>query len=224
MVRLKQIERPDGPLRYLLFDVDGTLIETLADIAGSVNHALRRLGFPTRSIGEVNDFVGRGVEHLMRRSLGAGREDLLEKGLGFFREHYGEHCLDNSKLMPGAVACLEKFADRPLGVVSNKPERYVRRMLEGLGIDRYFRVVFGGDSVEEKKPSPLMVTEILKRLGVSREGGILVGDHTVDIETGRAAGVYTVAVLGGFASRAELEAASPDYLAENPPEVSRIFD
>ncbi|MFH1681782.1 MAG: HAD-IA family hydrolase, partial [Candidatus Eisenbacteria bacterium] len=166
---------------------------------------------------------GRGVQHLILQSVGEKKAGLIEKGLGLFREHYDAHCLDRSRLMPGARECLEHFAGRDLGVVSNKPERFVRRMLEGLGIGPHFRVVFGGDSVKEKKPSPLMVRAALAELCRAPRDGILVGDHPVDIETGRAASVYTVALLGGFATREEIEACAPDLLLENLPELVRRF-
>jgi phosphoglycolate phosphatase len=214
---------PDSPIRFLLFDLDGTLVETLTDIAGSVNHALVRLGLPPRSMSEVRAFVGRGVERLIARALGEEHAPLAGECLALFREHYGVHCLDNSRLLPGAREILEKFADRSMAVVSNKPERYVVRMLEGLDIARHFPVVFGGDSVEEKKPSPLMVRAALRRFDLDPTEGILVGDMPVDVETGRAAGVHTVSVLGGFADREELEAAGPDRIAENLYEVARLF-
>jgi phosphoglycolate phosphatase len=203
--------------------VDGTLIDTLADIAGSVNWMLEVLGLPARSHEEVRTFVGRGVEQLVLRSIGEGRTDLLDQGLSLFRDHYEVHCLDHSRLLPGAAECLETFADRDLGVVSNKTEHFVRRMLEALGALGRFRVVYGGDSLPERKPSPLMVRAALDVFGRSPGEGILVGDLPIDVETGRAAGVYTVALLGGFGTREELEASSPDLMIEDLWALRRLF-
>lgn len=210
--------------RFLLFDLDGTLVETLTDIACSVNHALIALGLPPHSLEGVRTFVGRGVEVLAERAVGPGNADKAESVLDLFRAHYDKHCLDNSMLFPGAMECLDRFRDRKLGVVSNKPERYVHLILRGLGIADRFAVVFGGDSVEEKKPSPLMVRLALQKMNLAPEEGILIGDMPVDIETGRAAGVYTVAVLGGFGSRAMLEEAEPDLLVESLHELPTKFE
>lgn len=210
-------------LRCVLFDVDGTLIDTLDDIAGSVNHMLRSLALPERSIEEVRTFVGRGVRQLILRSVGEDREELVPRALGLFSRHYEIHCLDRSRLMPGAAECLDRFAGRDLGIVSNKTEHFVRRMLDGLGIGERFRAVYGGDSVAERKPSPLMVRTALEALGRRPEEAILAGDLPVDVETGRAAGVFTVALVGGFGTRAELEAASPDLILDGLAELARRF-
>jgi len=220
--------RPTEPLRFLLFDLDGTLVDTLADIAGSVNHMLLRLGMAPLSLEDVRSYVGHGVERLIARSLGDGLEAEVERqraeeGLAIFREHYDAHCLDNSVLYPGAREMLDRFADRKLGIVSNKPERYVKRILEALDAEQYFGIALGGDSVEERKPSPLMVRTALGRFNLAPDEGILVGDMSVDVETGRAAGVFTVAVLGGFGSRRDLEASGPGHLAVNLYEAAWIF-
>jgi phosphoglycolate phosphatase len=211
------------PIAFVLFDVDGTLVDTIEDIAASVNHALRALGLPERSLEEVRTFVGRGVQHLILRAIGTENAEKADRLLDLFRAHYDMHCLDRSRLMPGARECLDRFEGRDLGVVSNKPERFVRRLLEGLGIASYFKVVFGGDSTAERKPSPLMVRAALETFGRLPNEGILAGDLPVDVETGRAAGVYTVALLGGFGTREELEASSPDLLLENLDELARRF-
>jgi len=220
---MKRKSSPDSPLRFLLFDLDGTLVETLTDIAESVNYAVRRLGLPERSREEVRSFVGRGVQHLLLQSVGEEREDLLEEGLRLFREHYDVHCLDHSTLLPGTKECLDFYADRDLAVVSNKPEVYVRRMLADLGIESYFSVVYGGDSLEERKPSPLMAVRAAEEFGHPRSAGVLVGDLPVDVETGRAAGVHTVAVLGGFGTREDLLASGPDTLIESLHDLPELF-
>ncbi len=163
------------------------------------------------------------MQQLVLRSLGEGRSDLLDRGLSLFRDHYEVHCLDRSRLLPGAAECLEAFADRDLGVVSNKTEHFVCRMLEALGVADRFRVVYGGDSLPERKPSPLMVRAALDLFGRAPGEGILVGDLPIDVETGRAAGVYTVALLGGFGTREELEASSPDLILDDLSAVRRRF-
>ncbi|MBN1824831.1 MAG: HAD-IA family hydrolase [Candidatus Eisenbacteria bacterium] len=215
--------RPEFPLEFLLFDLDGTLLDTLPDIAGSVNHTLRRLGRPTLSVPMIRSYVGRGLEVLLVRSLGDGDAELLEEAARIFRAHYDDHCLDFSRPRPGARELLDRFADRPMAVVSNKPERFIHRLLEAFDMDRRMSAVFGGDSVPEKKPSPLMVLLALERFGAAPDRGILVGDMPVDVETGRAAGVYTVAVTGGFAEREELEASAPDLLLEGLTDIPGLF-
>jgi phosphoglycolate phosphatase len=214
---------PVSPIRFLLFDLDGTLIETLADIAESVNYALGRLGLPARTREEVRSFVGRGVQHLLLRAVGEERANLLEEGLRLFREHYDVHCLDQSTLLPGARECLDYYDGRDLAVISNKPEVYVRRMLEALRIDPFFSIVFGGDSLEEKKPSPLMAIRAVETFGHPRRAGVLVGDLPVDVETGKAAGIHTVAVLGGFGTEEELVASDPDRIISTLHDLPKLY-
>jgi len=219
----EKIRRPESPLDYVLFDLDGTLLDTLPDIAASVNHTLRRLGRPALTVPVIRSYVGHGLEALMTRSLGDGGPERIDEGVRLFRAHYDDHCLDASRPREGALELVRHFAGRPLGVVSNKPERFVRRLLRAFDLEKSMDAVFGGDSVPEKKPDPLMVRLALERFGAAPERGILVGDMPVDVETGRAAGVYTVAVSGGFVDRADLEASGPDLLVDRLPEIAALF-
>lgn len=219
----ERAERPDKPLRFLLFDLDGTLVETLTDIAASVNHTMKTLGLPILSKEKVRSNVGKGVDHLMERSLGPRGAGHAEEGMRIFREHYREHCLDASHPLPGTMECLERFSDRRLAIASNKPEKYIHLILESFGMDRFFEMVFGGDTVEEMKPSPLMLHTALKSFRCRPSEGIMVGDMPVDIETGRAAGIFTVAVTSGFADRDQLEAQSPDMILDDLRQIEEFF-
>ncbi len=216
------IPRPINP-RGVFFDFDGTLAETLSDLAHSVNHTLRTLDRPERSFEEVRLFVGNGVRHLMQCSLGEEGRPLLTKALAIFEQFYDVHLLDHTVLLPGVRGCLDHFSDRSLAIISNKPAPFSIRIAEALGIRGDFPLVLGPEALDERKPAPFMLDKAMEHFELTPGECALVGDTPVDIETGRAAGVFTVAVLGGFRTREELEAASPDVIINDLTELSPLF-
>lgn len=220
---MSPIPPPPKPPRFLFFDFDGTLAETLTDLHLSVNHTLRELGLPGRSREEVRLFVGEGVHVLMRRSVGEEHLDLHAKSLEIFGAHYDDHLLDNTRLLPGVEECLETFRDADLAILSNKPEPFTRKIAGALGLAPRFPLILGPSSPEERKPRPWMMERALEHFGRSPGEGLLVGDTPVDVETGRNAGVHTVAVLGGFRTREELESSDPDRIVESLHELIRLY-
>ncbi len=214
---------PAFPLRFVLFDFDGTLAETLTDLYHGVNHTLGVLDLPERSRAEVRRFVGNGVRVLLERSLGEENGDLLDEAFPVFEKWYAEHLLDHTTLLPGVVECLDHFREADLAVVSNKQAGYTRRIAEALGIADRFGLILGPESLESRKPSPHMIHAALESFGRAPEEGILVGDTPVDVEAGRAAAVHTVAVSGGFRTREELEPHSPDVIVDSLHELIRLY-
>jgi phosphoglycolate phosphatase len=214
--------------RLFLFDLDGTLIDSRADIANSLNLALARMDLPPLHESCIADFVGEGVQKLIERSLLAttGREPestLTQKGIVLFREEYGNHLLDRTRLCPNVTQALDCLPWAKFAVVSNKPENLSRRILEGLGLARRFCIILGGDSTQNRKPDPeslLKAMNLCKALPVET---VMVGDSAVDIEAGKAAGVFTCGILGGFRPRGELEAAGCHLLIKNLLELSAYF-
>jgi phosphoglycolate phosphatase len=211
-------------IRLLLYDLDGTLIDSRLDISNSVNWTLQELGFTPLPVERVSDFVGNGVVNLMRKALeeiGARNDRLLERSIKLFRRRYGEHLLDQTRLYPSVRKVLEFFKDRKQAVLTNKPEAFSHTILRGLGIDSFFFKVVGGDQGFPKKPAPEPVLEILSAAGVSRGEAILVVDSATDVETGRNAGVKSVAVTYGFGRVEEIQKSQPDLILNDLEELTR---
>jgi phosphoglycolate phosphatase len=200
-----------------VFDLDGTLVDSLDDLHASVNHALGALGLPLRSRQEVHGYVGEGARVLMERAI-APRVHLLEPALAAWRAHYEVHCLDHTRPYPGVEALLAG-AGRALAVHTNKPGAMARKILAGLGLLPRFAAVIGGDEAP-RKPDPTGVREIMARVGAPPAETVFVGDSRVDAATALAAGVAFVAVTWGFASRAELAAAGATVFAERADELA----
>jgi len=207
--------------RLLIFDLDGTLIDSKKDIAVSLNHALQAEGFPTLSDQVIQDLVGRGARRLVKEAIGNPTDEQLGKVFLTFWNHYHEHCLDHTDLYPGVRELLERHRDLPMAVVTNKPELFSKKILEALDINRYFRWLIAGDTLATQKPDPKVFEPILKDLA-GPVHAIIVGDSDVDINCGKAAGFKTCAVTYGFRTRAELEEYEPDFMIDRLEELSEL--
>ncbi|BDG02006.1 HAD family hydrolase [Anaeromyxobacter oryzae] len=198
--------------RLAILDLDGTLVDSVDDLATSVNHALRAVGLPERGIPEIRSFVGEGARVLLERSVAphAGR---LEPALAAWWKHYEDHCLDRTRLYPGISALLDG-AGRVLAVHTNKPGALARKILAGLGVLERFTVVVGGDEAP-RKPDPAGVHAIRARVGASPAETVFVGDSAVDVATARAAGVSVVAVTWGLGAREALVRAGAAVLVDD---------
>lgn len=210
------------PVDLLIFDLDGTLIESKWDIAHSVNLTLADLGLPIRPLDEIFGFVGDGVKRLLRLAVGEEHEDRFEQALKVFRSHYLEHCLDRTVFYPGIEPMLRHFGDKEKAVATNKSIEYTRVILNGLGA-HHFPVVVGGDNGYGLKPEPGMLLHILKEVGASKERTVLVGDSTNDINGGHNAGIRVCAVGYGMGNREKMAASKPDWFIERPEELMELF-
>jgi len=199
-------------LRGVIFDLDGTLADTRADLADSVNAMLRRLALPEREDRVVWGFIGEGAERLIRRSLGPQHEERYPEAAPIWREEYARRLLDKTRVYDGIVEVLRGPPDLR-AVLTNKPGGFARQILQGLGIDGAFRAVLGGDE-GPRKPSPDGLLSLCQRLGVRPDEALMVGDSSVDIATARAAGLPVCAVLWGLGEAASL--ASADYISHTP--------
>ena len=208
-----QIHRPipSQHIRLLIFDLDGTLIDSRQDLANSVNSALRSLGRKELPSDEIASMVGDGAPALVRRALGdTVDEDLLRRGVESFLSYYREHKLDHTHLYAGIPEALERLQGAPpsrrvMSVLTNKPVNPSRAILNALGIGERFVSVYGGNSFETKKPDPLGISTILGETGVRPDQAVMIGDSAVDILTGRAAGTWTCGVTYGFAPHTLME-------------------
>jgi phosphoglycolate phosphatase len=202
--------------RAAIFDLDGTLIDSRLDLCLAVNHALRTVGLPERSLEEVTGFVGEGAVRLVSRAVG-GRDDLLQPALAAWWSFYGDHLLDNTVLYPGIAELLDA-ARIPLAVHTNKPGEPARRILEGLGVlDRFVGVV-GGDEAP-RKPDPTGTRRLLEELGIGAAEALYVGDSLIDLELARAVPMPVAAVSWGLVDVARLRAAAPERLVSHPSEI-----
>lgn len=186
-------------LRGFVFDLDGTLIDSKMDLVNSVNGMLRETGRAELPADLVSSYVGHGAPQLISSALGPqASEDQQAEALAIFMKQYGQRKLQETRAYPGVLEGLRGLAGYPLAVLSNKPTNLSREILEGLGMTRYFRTVYGGDSFEQKKPHPSGALAILKELELRPEEAAMVGDSDVDVETARNAGMLSVAVNYGF--------------------------
>lgn len=207
-------------IRAVLFDLDGTLIDSLDDLTDAVNYMMDSFGRRGFSRAEVRGFIGKGARNLVCRALVTDDPTEIESGLARFLEYNRQHIVDKSRLYPGVRETLEVLAGHgiSLAAVSNKNEALSRLVLEALGIDSFFRMICGADTFEEMKPSPLPLLRVLDRLAVSLEDAVMVGDSSNDIQAGIRAGMTTVACSWGYGEPEELLAA--DYLAASCPDVA----
>jgi phosphoglycolate phosphatase len=207
----------------LIFDLDGTLADTRADLTAAVNIALQRVNLPPLSTEQVCQYVGDGVHTLLSRALGPNHLDALEEGIGFFREFYGAHLLDQTRLYPGVRETLEHFQDKRKAIVTNKPLDFTLRILQGLDIDTQFEMVLGGDSTVERKPHPEPARKVLSATGVESQMAAVIGDSPSDIKMAKQAGIYSVAVTYGLRPVEELQAAGPNLLLDDVRELQRYL-
>ena len=206
-----------------MFDLDGTLANTGRDLADAVNHT--RAHFELEPLPEalVHTHVGRGVEHLLRHSLPEDSADHFAEVMRVFLARYEGHLLDTTILYPGVHEILDYFRGKRRVVVSNKIHRLTVAVLRGLGVDKQFDAILGGDSAAEKKPHPALIHDALNRFGILPTHALIVGDGDTDVEAGRRAGVITCGVTYGLGNKEGLIAAQPDVLIDDLAELSGYF-
>jgi phosphoglycolate phosphatase len=206
----------------LIFDLDGTLIDSRLDLAHSVNAARAHMGMPALANERVYSYVGNGAPVLIRRALGAqATEAEIQEALEFFLEHYREHALDYTTLYPGVEGSLGRLAaaGKRLAVLTNKPVKISRAIVDGLGVGSLFFQVYGGNSFEFKKPNPVGVEALMRETGIGRDRTMMVGDSSVDVETARNAGIRCCGVTYGFQPESLADPA-PDLLVDRMEELA----
>ncbi len=203
------------PVRALIFDLDGTLIDSKLDLIQAVNAMLTEMGRAKLSDEVISSYIGHGAPMLVSRALGGvAKEDELSRGLAFFLDYYEEHKLDNTCLYPEVTDTLAKLKERniAMAVLTNKPVKVSMRILEALGAAKYFQAIYGGNSFETKKPDPLGAKAILGEFRVLATDAMMVGDSEVDIQTARNAKMIATAVNYGFGIHDRAEHPADIYL------------
>jgi len=212
------------PPDVLLFDLDGTLVDSAADITSAANHAMVQIGREPLSEAIVRSYIGNGLAKLIERCLGDDQRD-HDRAVQAFRAYYRDHLTDQTRLYPGWLERLERWhRDRRMGVVSNKPSDFTRKLIDELGVARFFAALAGGDAYLEKKPSPVPILEVLRALDGSPARAIMIGDGDTDMRAGRAAGVPTCGVLWGYTSEAVLREAGADFVVRTLDELAALID
>jgi len=217
-------------IKLVIFDLDGTLIDSRLDLVHSVNAALRHIGRPALPDDVIASYVGDGAPILIQRALGGEAVDdaIVRQGLQFFLSYYREHKLDHTTVYAGvkealaAVQGTSKGAPRRMAVLTNKPVNPSRAIVEALGLAPFFTQIYGGNSFATKKPDPEGARKLLEENRVRPEEAAIVGDSHVDVETGRNAGLWTVGVSYGFAPHT-LGENPPDVLVDAPGELAQVF-
>ncbi|MFZ0980437.1 MAG: HAD-IA family hydrolase [Candidatus Acidiferrales bacterium] len=211
-------------VRALIFDLDGTLIDSKLDLAISVNATLRQMGREALADDTIFSYVGNGAQTLVQRALGDGvTPEEIEKGHAFFLAYYRAHMLDNTVAYPGVREGLELLKGRELAVLTNKPVRFSEAILRGLGLANYFRYVYGGNSFATKKPDPEGVNTLLRNLGASPREAMMVGDSDVDVRTARSSGTWAVGMSYGLGLEG-MRAHPPDLMLDSLADLPRYLD
>ncbi|MGA9768148.1 MAG: HAD family hydrolase [Blastocatellia bacterium] len=206
----------------MLFDLDGTLIDSKSDLAASINLMLAEVGRPALSEETIGSFVGDGVRVLTYRSLTATDpnhnppdEELHARGIALMHSHYQDQMLKTTRLYRGVEETLEFFKSKRKAVVTSKEVRFTKIILDHFHITQHFDVIVGGDTLPFRKPDPEPVIEAIKQLGGTAAGAVMIGDSENDVNAGRGAGAQTCAVTFGFRNREQLSLTEPDVLIDS---------
>lgn len=205
----------------IIFDLDGTLLDTITDLAGSANYALEYMGFPTYSVDEIKSFVGNGVRRLMELCVPNGENNpKFEECYAVFNKHYDEHCRDNTKPYDGIMELLKKLSEKEykLAIVSNKPDEPVK-ILNKQWFGDYISVAIGEKPTVHKKPAPDTVIEALNELYSEKFESVYIGDSEVDILTAKNSGVDCICVSWGFRTKEWLIENGATLIVDNPADI-----
>lgn len=205
-------------MKAVLFDLDGTLIDSGDDLANSVNFMLKKMNKKQYDNETIKRWIGNGAAVLVKRALSGSMdikdidEEEFQKAFEIFMNHYSENLCVNTSLFDGVREVLESLKDKKLAIITNKPFKFVLPILEHFKIDDYFDVVLGGDSLDEKKPSPKPLKVACKKLGVLENEAVMVGDSKNDIIAAKNAGIRSVCVTYGYLQGEEAESLGADFI------------
>lgn len=209
----------------IIFDLDGTLINSSEDIAWCANNTLKAMSRPEMPLDVIIGHIGWGVRPLMEKLMPGEPDSVINEARGIFLNLYGGHLVVKTTIYPGVRQTLEFFESvgKKMAIVTNKPINLTEGILERLDLGRYFKMVLGGDSLPNKKPHPEPVEKVIKDMAASPGRSVIVGDSPVDCEAGRAAGANTIGVSYGFRGRGELLESGCEIIVDNFSELKDII-
>lgn len=212
-------------MKVAIFDLDGTLVNSLADIAEAANHAMKQLGFPTHELDKFNYFVGDGLKELIPRVLPQDRQDKYDEALEIYKEYYGTHYMVKTSVYDGIKPLLEKLSENgvTLAVASNKTEVFTKNVVSHYFGDSLFSAVYGRAENRATKPDPAILNVIMQQLDVKPSDCFMIGDTNVDIRTGKNAGIKTIGCLWGFRTLEELKEAGANFIAQKPENIAEFI-
>lgn len=210
--------------KLIIFDLDGTLIDSLKDIANAANYALKPIGLDGQSNEIIRSLVGGGISGLLSSLIGEDRCFFLDEAIERFMDYYRERIVDYTQPYDGVEAVLKDLSSCHMGVISNKREELVRKILSELDLDHYFGQIYGSDSASDKKPSPAPILKMMEYFGALPGETMIVGDGEADIGAGKAAGITCVSVTYGYRTKGQLSGADyfVDHIGELPALINRL--
>ena len=217
------MKKQEYPARLLIFDLDGTIVDTLQDIVNSVNYALQKMDLTTYPDDHIKGLIGDDITNLLKRALQTEDENTIQESLIHFRKYYKDHIVDHSRLYTGVHTMLKHFNGLIKCILSNKTQEFTDLLLKRLNIDNEFDMIVGGQSGFKYKPDPESIKYLLNRYNINTKKAVIIGDSKNDIQAGKNAGIITCAVSYGFSSKRELISAYPDIIIDSPVELCKMI-
>jgi len=208
----------------MIFDLDGTLVNSGGDIVASVNYTLESLAMPTKSQEEILSFVGDGVNKMIERALGKDFQHLFGRAMDIFTDYYARHMLDTTCLCDSVIEVLDHFKNKRKVIITNKRRYFTLKMTDALGISKYFEEIIGADSTAYKKPDRRLFIPLLERFHAAYDGTVVIGDGINDVMLAKNTGVLSCALLNGLTRRDILLALDPDFAFEGLRDLIKIFN
>jgi phosphoglycolate phosphatase len=207
----------------MIFDFDGTLVSTGADLIQAINYTLNALKLKKKQEKEILSFVGDGISKLIERALEQDHIKHHEEAMSIFSEYYGQHLLDNTRLYPQAEEVLKNFENMTKAILTNKRYNFTLAIAQGLNIAKYFVEIIGADSAPFQKPDRRVIDYLLNKYGVAKENTLIIGDGINDIAVAKNSGILSCAYLNGLGNRQDLLSLNADYYCDDLLEINSLF-